>query len=77
MNQTEQNFNEAVHQWLHIMPLDELPPIINLICMRFRNGECNEQCALGMLEKFRGMVLQWHDHNSTIAKMMDQIPDME
>ena len=77
MQQNDQIFNEAVHQWLHIMPLDELPPIIHLICMRFRKREYDEQCALAMLEKFRGMVLQWYNNNSMIAKIMDQIPDME
>jgi hypothetical protein len=73
MNTSKQEtLQEALHEWLHNIPVAELPPIINEIVENYRQGNLNKKTTEEALTRYKVCLLQWADHNQNLRKLLEK-----
>jgi len=76
MNISEEEFyREACQEWLHNLPISELPTLIGLTVTLFRKGAASEEDAKIILNRFRPMVIHWKKNNILLQQLLSTIPN--
>jgi hypothetical protein len=66
---------EALHQWMNIIPTEELPPLINKIIEDYRCGQLNKNATKTALQPYKASIMNWVKENQRLARLISH-PDI-
>lgn len=67
----EENYQEALQEWMYQLPLDEIPPLIRMTIGRLRDGNHTEEEAKETLIRFRPIIAAWKKNNIMINLLLE------